>query len=312
MKKFITRALSLALIVLTILTGYNYIYNQLRSDDQYGDGKFVHVPNNIKISNVGSSHGVYAFDYSDYQEKQACFNFALVSQTFTYDYKVLCEYKDHLQEGGMMFIPVSYPSFSMDEESGEDFDSKNERYYRFLSPTNIKQFDINKYVGLHFFPVVYESTADVIKIFYRGITNKRPVIQDLDYVVERNMDFKEDAQRAYQRHLKVNESGNLFVNENERAALYDIIDFCHEKNIRPILISTPLREEYFSLYDQKILDQFYNIVNQVTQETGCEYYDYSHDPRFESSDQYMRNADHLSPEGARVFTKIVMDDLTNQ
>lgn len=311
MKKFIIKVSSFAMIILIILLGYNRIYNQLRSDDQYGDGKFVNVPEKIVISNTGSSHGVYAFDYSAYQGEQTCFNFALVSQTLSYDRRVLEEYKDHLQNGGIMFIPVSYPSFSLDETKEDDFESKNARYYRFLSPSNIKEFDLNRYVGLHFFPATYESTADIIRIFVKGILHKHPIIEDADYITEHHMDFSEDALRAYKRHINVNDAGNLVINEEEINALYSIIRFCRKKDIRPILISTPLREEYFSLYNQQILDQFYSIVKKVQAETGCEYYDYTHDERFANSDEYMRNADHLSPDGALVFTKILMEEVTN-
>lgn len=311
MKKFLIKVSSFAMIILIILLGYNHIYNLLRADDQYGDGKFVEVPKNITISNIGSSHGVYAFDYSAYQEKETCFNFALVSQTLSYDRRVLEEYKDHLQNDGIMFIPVSYPSFSLDETKEDDFESKNTRYYRFLSPSNIKEFDLTRYIGLHFFPATYESTADIIKIFIKGILHKHPIIEDADYITEHKIDFKEDAQRAYLRHIKVDNVGNLVINEEETTALYSIIRFCRDKDIRPILISTPLREEYFSLYNQHVLDQFYSIVQKVQDETGCEYYDYTHDERFANSDEYMRNADHLSPNGALVFTQIVIQEILN-
>lgn len=311
MKKFLFKLSVFVLIVLVILLVYNGIYNELRSDDMYGDGKFVHVPYDITISNVGSSHGVYAFDYQYIDEDQTGFNFALVSQTLSYDYRVICEFKDHFKEGGIMFIPVSYPSFSLDETAGEDFESKNNRYYRFLSPANIKEFHVDRYIGLHFFPAIYESTADVIKIFIKGVLNKRPIIEDADYVVAREIDFAEDARRAYQRHYNVNEDGEVIINRDEIDALYNIIDFCRARSIRPVLISTPLRDEYTSLYSQNQLECFNQIVNQVIDETGCEYYDYTHDERFATSDQYMRNADHLSPDGARAFTGIIIEEVVD-
>ena len=311
LKKFMFKTSALIMIVLTILMIYNGIYNELRSDDQYGDGKFVHVPYEITISNTGSSHGVYAFDYSNYEGEQTGFNFALLSQTLSYDYRILREYEDHFKEGGIMFIPVSYPTFTWDETAGEDFESKNERYYRFLSPSNIKEFDLGKYIGLHYFPATYDSTAGVIKMFIKGILHRYPIIEDADYVGERYMDYAEDARKAYERHIRVDENGDMITNPEEIDALYDIISFCRDHSIRPILISTPLRSEYLELYNQKIPDQFRSIIQRVQDTTGCEYYDYMHDDRFIHSDQYMRNADHLSPDGAIVFTEILMKEVKN-
>ena len=311
LKKFILKVSILLIIVLTILGIYNSIYNEFRSDDQYGDGKFVHVPYDITISNTGSSHGVYALDYSNYEGEQTGFNFALLSQTLSYDYRVISEYKDHFKEGGIMFIPVSYPSFTFDETSEDDFESKNERYYRFLSPANIKEFDLGKYLGLHYFPATYDSTAGVIKIFIRGILNRHPIIEDSDYIGERHMNFAKDAKRAYESHIRVDENGIMITNQEEIDALYDIINFCYEHSIRPILISTPLRSEYIEYYDPNVLDQFRSIVQKVQDDTGCEYYDYTHDERFIHSDQNMRNADHLSPDGAIVFTEILMNEVVN-
>lgn len=309
MRKFVTKLVCFGLIVLAILTGYNAVYNQFRSDDQYGDGKFVHVPHEITISNTGSSHGVYSFDYSDYETEYTGFNFALVSQSLSYDYRVISEYKDHFARDGIMFIPVSYASLSLEETEAEDFESKNQRYYRFLSPSNIKKFDLQTYIGLHYFPAIYESTADLLKIFAKGIMHKHPIIED-DYDVENpDFDYAADAKKAFQRHSIAIKDGHLMINQEEIDALYNIISFCKERNIRPIMVSTPLRSEYAEQYPQAVLDEFYAIVREIQQKENCEYCDYTHDERFAQSVEYMRNSDHLSPAGAKAFTKILMDEV---
>ena len=312
LRKFVTKLFCFGLIILALLVIYNAIYNQLRADDQYGDGKFVHVPYEITISNTGSSHGVYAFDYSDYENEYTGFNFALVSQTLSYDYRVISEYKDHFAENGIMFIPVSYASISLDETETEDFESKNQRYYRFLSPSNIKQFDLQTYIGLHFFPAIYESTADIIKIFAKGMMHKHPIIEDDYDIGNPDFDYALDAQRAFKRHSVVIKDGHLLINQDEIDALCNIISFCKERNIRPIMITTPLRSEYADQYSPTVLDEFYSKVEEIQQEADCEYYDYSHDERFAHSVEYMRNSDHLSPAGAKAFTKILLDEVINR
>ncbi len=328
MKLFITKLTALLLIMATIFTGYDAIYRRIcdidpSKNDEY---KFQSVPEGIQIGNFGTSHGRLGFDYSDWQEEFITFNFALTAQTLSYDYRILQQYIDRFAENGTVFIPISYISFGWDEEARPDFKSKNERYYSFLESKYIKDYDWITDIGLkHFLPLLYEPDKVISNI--RKSLEKKAAGSEADHTDEEqefsetqtedgeedlrqlsdpNRRFKESAERKREVHYLVDENGDLTVREEELSALYGIIDLCREHHLRPILITTPFRREYNDVFDEKFYRQFYAVIDTVCQDEAVEYYDYSHDERFIDSTEYFNDADHLSPEGAVVFTDMVI------
>ena len=61
----------------------------LKNDKVY----IKNVPDKIEICNVGNSHGYYGFNYEEYENKNVCFNFSLPSQSMSYNYLILENYK---------------------------------------------------------------------------------------------------------------------------------------------------------------------------------------------------------------------------
>lgn len=85
------------------------MYEQ-KSDNPIAEvNAFNFVPETIQLANFGSSHGQYAFDWGALKDRGIkCFNFALPSQSFEYDYALLNMHKDEFAEGSIAFIPISY------------------------------------------------------------------------------------------------------------------------------------------------------------------------------------------------------------
>lgn len=96
-------------LIILINMAYVHASHGKDYDGDYTD-KFMSIEGNIEISNTGSSHGLRAFNYDDIEEYN-CFNFALVSQSLSYDYRLVSYYSDQLADNGVMFIPISYFSF---------------------------------------------------------------------------------------------------------------------------------------------------------------------------------------------------------
>ena len=167
MKRFLIKLTVLVLIMVLIFTGYDAAYRRIcdidpSKNDEY---KFRNVPNGIQICNFGSSHGKDDFNYAAWQDEYTSFNFALVMQTASYDYRILQQYIGHLAKDAVVFIPISYFTFGWDEESKDDFRSKNERYYSFLEPEYIKDYDVITAIGIkHFLPLLDDPTSVIRKI----------------------------------------------------------------------------------------------------------------------------------------------------
>ena len=306
MKKFIKNVALLIIIVLVSAVAVNALYQALRYRDKamYTEDKFKNVPQNIQICNFGSSHGLYGFDYTDFEDEYTTFNFALTYQSLSYDYRILQQYEDHLAEGGVMFIPVSYFSFAMDEEAEDTFESKNDRYYSFLEPQYIKEYSLKQDIKNKYFALYFETPSIVIKNL--ALASKKG--QDFYGTSTGDIDYEADAQNVHDRLWLFDEDG-LTVREEEYDALCGMIDIAKKHNIRPVLITTPYRDEYNNQFEDEFYPQFHAIINKLCETKNVEYYDYSHDERFIHSDEYNRNADHLTVAGAKAFTKIVMDEI---
>lgn len=142
MKKFIQRcALAVGLTCIALFY-FNIMYEHKDGDSLNEVSQYKFIKPGILISNTGSSHGLYDFDWSLLEDAgYPCFNFALTSQSFAYDLAILQMYEENLAEGGVMFLPISYFSFNQETVTEEDTQAAKLRYYRILSPKYNPDYD---------------------------------------------------------------------------------------------------------------------------------------------------------------------------
>lgn len=317
MKKFI-KIISAYLLLLCLLTlGVNAAYEGLGLGMSYDTLKFSAMPEAIRVCNFGSSHGCFGFSYEDVPDHSG-FNFGLVSQSLSYDARLLAFYQDHLAEGAVVFIPVSYFSFyGLPETEEEDFADKNVRYYSILPASSIKEYD-PKAAMLARMPALAGGPDTLEKVL-------RALRERLAGRMDGNGAYWEtatnaaaagaDAAGAAERHLlenHVTREGERILNQEELDALYEMIALCRARGATPILITTPYLAEYnqeVGRADPDFLEGFHALIAQVQRETGAEYYDYSADERFCGEYSLFMNSDHLNRAGARLFTSILMDEV---
>ena len=311
MKKLIAKSALLIVLVLCCTLIINTIYV---NNAGYGDDidKFKTVPYDITICNFGSSHGRYGFNYSDVSDEYNCFNFAMSSQSLSYDDRILNTYKDHLKDNDcIVFITVSYFSlYGKPETEADDFDSKNMRYYAFLPKSEIKDWNIaSAIIGKYPSLTAYQVLA-------AGVLGESNNIDDSawDNSTE-DVDLQKDADAACERHLgkdKRDKKGNLINNKEEKDALLDMISICRSKGDTPILITTPYMEEYNDAIEKKYPDffeKFNKDVQSIAAQNNVEYLDYSHDERFTHDKDVFMNSDHLNRKGAEKFTDILLKEI---
>ena len=258
----------------------------------------------IKVGNLGSSHGMYDFNY-ELLETQGyeCFNFANTSQSYDYDYAVLKEYVQYMDADSIMLIPVSYFSFNNEVVNETEAEAMSLRYYHFLSSENIPNYDLYIDVTTHRLPIL-SAGEDILKLlpdFKLSIIALAAENDEID--IE---DFTRWAQERYSRHFENKEE--YFLPERIRN-LYDIIDYCKEHDITPILITPPFSGYYRDLVPETFLQEFQETVSAIASDTGVEYYDYSDDDRFRDNLSYFMDADHLNEEGAAYFTEILINEI---
>lgn len=311
MKRFLTKVSVFFMVTASLVLCMNYAYIKLDRTNSDGTGKFRSVPSSITVCNFGSSHGNYGFNYEDVNDV-VCFNFALDSQSLSYDRRLFDYYKENIAKGAVVFLPVSYFSlYGTDETAGDGFSEKNKRYYKILPVGMIKDYDRQTDIYVNYFPSL---TAGLNLI--RVMIGKSQDTGDAAWSrVATDIDLAMDAKAAYKRHLVVNkldENGNRIINQEELDSIKYMIRSCREMGATPILITVPYLREYTDEVRKncpEFLDAFYDLVNDIRRETGVEYYDYAFDERFINNYGWFMNGDHLNKEGARRFVNILMEEV---
>ena len=269
--------------------------------------KFIYYLNEdygkICMANLGSSHGAYNFVYDKITEQGiVCFNFGLASQSYEYDYALLREYGHYMDNDSVMFIPVSYFSFNNEVTNSKEAQALSVRYYRILSPENIPNYNLYTDIITHKLPIL-SAGEDILQLFpdLNAVLTAHAADDGID--VE---EFIKRAQDRYSRHF--DNKGEYFLEERIQN-LYDIINYCKEHDITPVLITTPFSIYYVSLVPKDFLQEFYATINQISYDTGVSYYDYSRDERFLDNLEYFSDSDHLNEEGAMYFMDILWEEV---
>ena len=316
MKKFIKNLIIYIAIICLITTTINVLYLYIESSSTCGtmgsvknDSAIIKdVPENIKVCAFGNSHAYYAFDFENLQNEYTCYNFSLPSQSMYYNASILKNYKNNFSNDAVIFICISYSSlFGESEEYLPDFDSKNKRYYKFLENEYIKDYDIKTDLYVNYFPALTGFPDNIKKLF----ETKNENYWNMETNAEETSNH---AYKRYQLHVadNVDKNGNRIYNNSEIDSLYEMIAYCKEINVIPILITPPYLSEYpaeIKKNDSTFFNDYYTLVNKITSDTKVPYYDYSLDTRFCNDYSLFFNSDHINHKGAKKFTNIVNEEI---
>lgn len=257
----------------------------------------------VHIGNLGSSHGAYDFVYDDIMARgYVCFNFANTSQSYNYDYAILKQFGQYMVDGSVLFIPVSYFSFNNEVVNRSEAEAMSVRYYHFLSPENIPDYDPYVDIITNRLPIL-SAGEDILKLF----PNLSPVLTA--HAANEGIDVEEFARRAGERYVRHFDKKEEYFMPERIEELREIIAYCQEHKITPVLITTPFSKYYTDLVSQEFLQEFRSTVDNIVSDTGVVYYDYSFDERFRENLQYFSDSDHLNPEGAAYFMSILWNEL---
>lgn len=317
MKKFLKTILLFVLVVEVITAAVNgvYIYrlnqNPGTMSNQRNDNSAIKsVPEHIQVCNLGSSHGLYGFNYADISDKCVCFNFSQPSQMLSYDFRILQNYIDNFDDGAIVFIPISHFSlFGKAETAYDNFSALNKRYYKFLPDELIKEYDEKTDFFVNYAPAL--AAEDLMSMMETLMGKSQESVWDntcseeyaCEHAVKRYKTFVES---------KLDANGERWYNTEEIDALYAIINLCKEHSITPVLVTTPYLSEYNKAVaenDPEFYEDFYGLIDEVVEKTGVQYFDYSDDERFTNDYSLFYNTDHLNRAGARQFTNILMNDV---
>lgn len=308
MIKQISKLLLNCMLILFLTGGILYLLNERYVADYWynpnsSGEKFSEIPEQVLVANVGSSHGLNAFVYEDLESRGiSCFNFSMASQSYDYDYGLIQMYQEHLAPGGILFIPVSYFSFNDEVVNDSEKKSMSARYYSFMEPKYIPNYSLYTDLVTQKMPIL-SAEEDFLDWLLSSLSLKVHAAEENILSQEEMM---ERSKQRFDRHFN---NKPQYVLEERVKNLKDIVTFCQEREITPVLITLPVNRYYYELIPEDFFPSFYDAIAQVCDSTGAAYYDYGYDPRFRGNLSYFFDCDHLNHTGALYFMSLIEEEI---
>lgn len=304
--------ISVKLVAILFLAGLScyFLYN-LRHP-----GKEYHTKDiSFDIINFGNSHGS-AFHYKVFGVKGKN---AFANGNSAYYFNELYKfYKEDLNKGAVVVIPLSYFSFGV--ESGFDEGSPfNNKFYHFLPAKSVRNYSLSKHVDL-----INDAIIENSKTILKGETFKKEnVLIKTDSIFsfkpfgytkfsglppKINKDRSKEANRVSKAQKKAFNKDNI---DKNITYLSNLIEDALENGFNPVLVTTPYSVPYNNSFDQKWLNEnFYENVTFLKKKYNIPYFDYSKETKFKDI-SYFKDCHHLNVYGRTSITKLFLSDLVN-
>lgn len=272
----------------------------LKDCQKFWDG----IPYELDAVNLGSNSAKYGFDYSGLNVNAA--NLAMGPQCLLMDLNILKAYKDHLKPNAIVFIPIC-PFSSM---AGYNY-LIDPKYHTFLPKENIPNFSkktqarmmnlknnpINVYPLIRFF-------VDIKNCLFKPFKRKG-----------NHVNFDIDAQKwinAWMSEFDIASFEDTLSEENTKnkkdsaSIIKSIYDYCIESGFKPYVVLPPITSVLSQKLSPSMREKY--IVDYIKQAEIPEdhFLDYLDDKEIGENQDYFQNAYFLNAEGAKVFTKKIL------
>lgn len=274
----------------------------------YFANKLKHIPDKLTVINLGSTGAYFAFDYANTNIYKSAMNLAGFTQVFDYDLKILKKYSNKIEKNATVFISCIYPIFCIPTISK----SRKEVYNQFakiLGRKDMPEWDIWKRLIFLNFPFLlhrYNKSIDfMIQLDKKIEINDSLTGNQLsNRIREKLQGWMAEADVDFTKNLQSNET-LAYKYRKTISDLKKIINYCREKEWKPVLVVLPYSAELNSFINKETLQKaFYNNLNEILDDE-IQVLDYSHDKRFGLSKYYM-DGEYLNKRGRMLFTKEVL------
>ena len=279
--------------------------------DIFGDCRkfWNHRIFNLDLVNLGSGAAKYGFDYSETSLRAA--NWAMAPQTFVGDYVVLANYLSYLKEEAVVIMTLC-PFTCLDD--GKRY--LPDKMYTIADMISIPDFAIERKMKtldvknnpVRYFPLMRVGSELIFFLF--GSKMPRMNSEKLEKSAKVFIDsWKEQFSliRLSDEFSLVNKDRFFFSVQ----AFDRLLTLCKDHHFKPVLILPPVSRHLLQYFDDDFQKRYiYDYVNS-SKYTDVPFLNYLGDKEFEDDNLY-RNANFLNPEGARKFTKRVLDDLVKK
>ena len=255
-----------------------------------------------EIVNLGSRSALCGFNYDALSLKAK--NWALAPQSFVGDYEILRNYYSYLAQNAVVLLPIC--PFSC---LGGGNDYLDDRYYTILNIASIPHASYRrKQQVLQMMNHAYSfyPAAEILKSFTRIFRKKQTC-----------HDFSSDASSKmlqWGKEFSITDFEKSFslVNKDRykdsSMQLTEIIDFCIERSLIPVLVLPPITKELSGFFTKEMKEKYMYSFIRESNEHNILFLDYLDDEEFINK-EYFQNSFLLNDLGSKVFTKRVICDL---
>ncbi len=299
MKKFF---INITLFLVPLIAAWLLLENRLQTIPNSYNQKIKHLEpqlDKVEVVNLGSSHALNGINPEYYSHSG--FNMANITQTIYYDRVLMDIYIPKMPKLKMVIIPISYFTLHRRlQDLEEDWRMYLYYYYWGIPVPGKGIFDINKYSLL----TIYTPHV-TMGIIRRGFkVDMAPKYTPLGFAGVQKADTSLITQATGKAREEYHAKGLSPQNVAEGIGNLDIlIKLLKEKNIVPVLITTPVYKTFSSNANPQILAAIKQATDSMCRKYGIRYVNYFTDPRFNIND--FTDNDHLNSWGAEKFSKIL-------
>lgn len=285
----------------------NWYRNQLLDPNNYPTNYWYrdHSERNFDVVNIGSSSALYAFDYGKFPVK--AFNWALKPQSMDYGFKVLKNFFSILKKDGVVLIPLGpFSGLSVEREWAKD---AYDKYYGILSPELLDDFPSVAYRRKY---PLFANPRVALKRLIRDVAKTNITPKQLNTSVEYEMDA-EYWLKIWEKEFAIeNLDAPLTAKNSEsrthRAELLEqIIAFCLERDLRPVIVLPPLHSTFAEKLSATFRKNYIYDFIEMANKAHIPFLNYI-DAAYFAKDQYFSNSFFMNRQGAVKFTEQVLKD----
>lgn len=303
MGKFLGKVLILLILLGILLAGANFAYVHTEYYKNLNNlDNFAQIPEHIDIVNLGNSHSYYGFVWTG--NSFTGFNMALPSQTIVYDEMLLNEYFDRLNEDSTVVLAISFRSLY--EENSSMITSQVTRYYRVLSKRTFTLWDWKDAIIYKYIPVLGNRATAMKMVISEWFNENQP--ETTERLPWNGWEFEAIEALGKVRAEEFMEKSGTQELGDQYQALIRILEKCKEADVQVILVTMPTLSCFYNSFTEDFKLKFYADMEDIFNQYGVRYLDYTGDPRFEEDWKIFNDTDHLTEEGAKLFTNVFLTD----
>lgn len=264
---------------------------------------------NTEVINLGSTSGYYAFDYEGLPNCIGA-NFALRHNPLSGDLAILKNYFGYLNPNESHVI-ITLCVFS---SLAGSYNFMEDRFYTLIYPSSIPNFSYRRQQEvkniaaspIRRFPLwsIYTELQSLLKRNKQGIKTEEQMKLDAERWIKgwkhefSLADFSQPLSLINQDALK-----------DASAILNDLISFCNERNMKPVLVLPPMYHTLAEKFDKDARKILLDDLIKMLDDKSVRFLNYMDDSRFSHDTTLFQDSFLLNKNGAKKFTKIVLKDI---